>query len=313
MPMQVGTPIKMPPVTRTDEVKELLNGAVDLHVHSGPAAMARTFDHNEAQKWGDEHGFKALVFKDHYVLNTSATLLLERMFPERKTKIYSGLALNNVSGGINPHAVDHAVKFGAKIIWMPTLSAKNHIEKSKSEAKNQPQAAKKLMEAEPITVLDANGKLTDDTLKVLDSIAEGDIILASGHLGVNECHIMFTEAKKRGVKKMMVNHPNYVIGCTDEDMRQLARNDVFMEFTIQQFVERKDGAAPKHDMNELKHYISLGGVERSIISSDHGMSGGPLLVDGWQRILQLMLDNQWSKSDIKALTSTNATKMLNLD
>ncbi len=123
MPMQVGTPIKMPPVTRPDEVKALLKDAVDLHVHSGPAAMARTFDHNEAQKWGDEHGFKALVFKDHYVLNTSATLLLERMFPERKTKIYSGLALNNVSGGINPHAVDHAVKFGAKIIWMPTLSA----------------------------------------------------------------------------------------------------------------------------------------------------------------------------------------------
>ncbi len=123
---------------------------------------------------------------------------------------------------------------------------------------------------------------------------------------------MFTEAKKRGVKKMMINHPNYVIGCSDEDMRQLARNDVFMEFTIQQFVERKDGQAPKHDMNELKHYISLGGVDRSIISSDHGMTGGPLLIDGWQRIMQLMIDNQWTTADIKKLTSTNATNMLNL-
>lgn len=312
MPMQVGTPINMPPVTRPDEVNALLKDAVDLHVHSGPAAMARTFDHNEAQLDGDKYGFKALVFKDHYVLNTSATLLLERMFPERKTKIFSGLALNNVSGGINPHAVDHAVKFGAKIIWMPTLSAKNHIDKAKSEAKNQPQAARKLKEAEPITVLDANGKLTDATLEVLDSIAEGDIILASGHLGVDECHIMFEEAKKRGVKKMMVNHPNYVIGCSDEDIRQLARNGVFMEFTIQQFVERKD-APPKHDMNELKHYIGLGGLERTLISSDHGMSGGPRLIEGWQRFMQLMLDNQWTTADIKTLTSTNASKMLNLD
>ena len=238
--------------------------------------------------------------------------MLERMFPERKTKIYSGIALNNTNGGINPHAVDHAVKFGAKIVWGPTLSAANHITKSRTEAKNQPQSARKLMDPDPVTVLDANGKLTDNTKRVLDSIAEGDIILASGHLGVNECHLMFEEGKKRGVRKMLINHPNYVIGCEDEDIRQLGRAGVYMEYTAAQFIEYK-GGPPRNSPQELQRLIGLAGVEQSLISSDAGMANGPMPMDSWQSIVQILLDSQVPTSDIKTLISTNASKLLNLD
>src|SRR5690606_35881737 len=110
------------------------------------------------------------------------------------------------------------------------------------------------------------------------------------------------------------NHPNYVIGCSDEDIRQLASSGVFMEFTVLQFVEgREKGQAHRYSMAELKHYIELGGVERTIISSDLGMTGAPLLIDGWRRLLQRLLDSGWESADIRTLTSINAARMLNLD
>src|SRR5436309_11805139 len=198
---------------RDAEVANLLVGAIDLHFHSGPAAMPRILDHHEALMDCAEAKFAALVYKDHFYLGTSHAMILEKLFPETHVKLFSGIALNNASGGINPHAVNHAINIGAKIVWLPTLSAANHIEKLATEGKTFPKTAKKMLDPIPLSALDANGKLTDDVKQVLDLIAEGDIILAGGHLPASELHLVFAEGKKRGVKKMMVNHPTYIVGC----------------------------------------------------------------------------------------------------
>ncbi|MDB5519844.1 MAG: hypothetical protein JWQ17_6602 [Tardiphaga sp.] len=65
--------------------------------------------------------------------------MLEKLLPGLGVKVYSGVALNNSNGGINPHAVDHTVRMGGTIVWMPTLAAKNHIDKSSTETKNLPE------------------------------------------------------------------------------------------------------------------------------------------------------------------------------
>ena len=224
---------------RDAEVSALLVGAIDLHCHSGPAAMPRILDHHEALMDCANAKFSALLYKDHFYLGVSHAMILEKLFPETGVKLFSGIALNNANGGINPHAVNHAINIGAKIVWMPTLSAANHIEKSATEAKNFPKTAKKMLDPIPLSALDANGELSDDTKQVLDLIAEGDIILAGGHLPASELHMVFAEAKKRGVKKMLVNHPTYIVGCTDEDIRQMVRMGVYMEHSICMFVEGK--------------------------------------------------------------------------
>src|SRR4249919_1220755 len=163
---------------RDAEVAALLVGAVDLHCHSGPAAMPRILDHHEALMDCAAAKFSALLYKDHFYLGVSHAMILQKLFPESGVKLFSGIALNNANGGINPHAVNHAINIGAKIVWMPTLSAANHIEKAATEAKNFPKTAKKTLPPIPLSALDANGKLSDDTKQVLDLIAEGDIILA---------------------------------------------------------------------------------------------------------------------------------------
>src|SRR5689334_12283293 len=145
------------PEPRPQEVADLLVGAIDLHCHSGPAAMPRILDHHEALMDCAAAKFAALVYKDHFYLGVSHAMILEKLFPESGVKLFSGIALNNASGGINPHAVNHAINIGAKIVWMPTLSAANHLEKLATEGKTFPKTSKRMLDALPLSALDANG------------------------------------------------------------------------------------------------------------------------------------------------------------
>ena len=214
--------------------------------------------------------FPALLYKDHFYLGVSHAMILEKLFPETGVKLFSGIALNNASGGINPHAVNHAINIGAKIVWMPTLSAANHIEKAATggkELSRRPPRRCSIRSRSARSTPTASCRMT--TKQVLDLIAEGDIILAGGHLPASELHLVFAEAKKRGVKKMLVNHPTYIVGCTDEDIRQMVRMGVYMEHSICMFVE---GKAHKYGPDKLAHLIEVAGVDHTVLCSDLGLT-----------------------------------------
>lgn len=293
---------------RDQQVKALLQGAVDLHCHSGPAAMPRILDHHEAVLEADEAKFRALLFKDHFYLGVPHAILLEKLV-RSEVKLFSGLALNNASGGVNPHAVNHAINLGAKIIWMPTLSAGNHIRKTETDAKTFPKTSRRMIDPIPLTVLDAAGRLTDETKQVLDLIAEGDIILAGGHLHVTEQLPLFEEARKRGVIKMLVNHPTYLIGCSDQDIRDLVAMGVYMEHSICMFIE---GGASMFDAQELKRLIDVAGVDRTCLNSDLGLRGSPRPVEGYRQVVNTLLDLRYSDDEIRALIGRNSARLLDL-
>jgi hypothetical protein len=310
--MQTAYPdtVPLPPLARAAEVAELLLDAVDLHCHSGPAAMPRILDHHEELLDAAAAGFRAVVYKDHFYAGMAHAILLEKLFPDLGVQLFSGVALNNASGGINPHAVDHAIKLGAKIVWMPTLSAQNHLDvQASGKAKTFPKTAQKMLDPIPLSALGPDGKLKDEVKQVIDLIAEADIILAGGHLHVNELHPLFEEAAGRGVKKMMVNHPTYIVGCSDTDISQLVARGVKMEHSICMFVE---GKSKKYDAGDLAHLIEIAGVDNTILSSDLGLVGAQRPVDGFRSITQMLLDLQMPPVDIRKLISTNAAAFLNL-
>lgn len=43
--------------------------------------------------------------------------------------MFGGITLNRQVGGINPYAVESALKLGGKVVWLPTQSARNTFEK----------------------------------------------------------------------------------------------------------------------------------------------------------------------------------------
>lgn len=298
--------------TRAAKIADLLVGAVDLHCHSGPAAMPRILDHHDALMDCAAARFRALLYKDHFYLGTAHAIMLEKLVPDTGVRLFSGLALNNASGGFNPHAVDHAIKLGGRIVWMPTLSAKNHIEVlAAGTVKTFPKTAKKMLDPIPLTPLGADGRLTDDVKLILDLIAADDIILAGGHLATPELFMVFEEAKARGVRKLLVNHPTYLINnCSDAEMRDLVALGAYLEHSICMFVE---GKSKKFEPAELRRVIEVGGVGRTVLSSDLGLLGSPRPVDGYREIVGHLIDLGFADADIRAMVGDNAAGLLGLD
>lgn len=304
-PLPTIVPLPEMSAERAAHVAALLQGAIDLHCHSGPAAMPRILGHTQAMQEAEEAGFEVLLYKDHYYPGMNHVAVLNDVFPEKRIRLYSGVALNNALGGINPYAVDHCVALGGQIVWMPTFSAKNHIEAY--AAKSFPKTARPMMPPTPLSGVDANGRLTDDLLKCLDLIAAGNIILAGGHLPVNEQFLMFDEAKKRGVQKMMVNHPSYLIGCSDEDIRGLVSMGVYMEHSICMFVTSR---AQQHTTADLLHLIDVAGAEMTILGSDLGLTQAPKPVDGYRMIVSDLIEAGASDAMIRQVVGGSARSLL---
>jgi Family of unknown function (DUF6282) len=303
-------PVPSAAESRAQQVNDLLVGAIDLHCHSGPAVMPRILDHHDALMDAAAAGFKAVVYKDHYYPGMAQAVILEKLFKDKGVRLFSGIVLNNAMGGWNPHAVDHAIKLGGKIVWLPTVSAANHIAHVESgKTKTFPKTAQRMLDAIPMSAVDGSGQLLDPVKQILDLIAEGDIILAGGHLPVAELHLVFHEAKARGVKKMLVNHPTYMVDASDADMRDLVGMGVTMEHSICMFVE---GRSRKFSDADLKHLIETAGVASTILSSDLGLPGCPRPVDGFRQIVEMLLNLQVPEADIRRLISSNAAAMLNL-
>lgn len=291
--------------------KRLLQGAVDLHCHSGPSVMPRYFDHYEAMQEASEAGVRALLIKDHYYSATPVTEMLNKHFSHLKVTLLSGVPLNNQSGGLNLYAVEHGIALGAKLVWMPTFASRNHIAHHKADANfSFPKSKKAMLPPKPLTVVDDAGQLLPEVLPILDMVAEHDVVLSSGHLHISEIWPLFDEAKRRGVRRLLCNHPSYVIDATLEDMTRLAGMGVYLEHSMCMFAENSKFRF--YEPSKLRAMIEAAGVDRTILGSDLGQLGNPRLVDGFLSVIEICLDLGYSEAQVRKMVSTNAADLVGL-
>ena len=316
IPNRINSSSDQSPVSNYDDalLNEILIGAVDLHCHSGPSVMPRCIDHIQVMKEGAAAKMKAILIKDHYYSATPVTELLMNHFQELGVQMLSGVPLNNSTGGINRFAVDHGIKLGAKLIWMPTFYSRNHIAHHKSDKdfeKKFPTTKEKMLTPVELGVLDDNGRLLDEVKFILDMIAEADIVLSGGHLHISEIFPLFEEAKKRGVKKLLVNHPSYLIDATEDEMRELVTMGAYLEHSMCMFVP--GSKFHFYSPRNLDNLIKAGTVDRTILGSDLGQVGNPTPIEGFKNVIATCLDLNYSQTDIKKMISGNASDLLGLD
>ncbi|SES19241.1 DUF6282 family protein [Sphingobium sp. YR768] len=292
-------------------IEELLIGAVDLHCHSGPSVMPRRFDHIDALEQAAAVGMKAVLFKDHYYSVTPVTEMLNKRYAHLGVTMMSGVPLNNATGGFNRYAVDHGIRLGAQLVWMPTFSSANHIDHhNHGRTTHFPSTKDAMLAPTPLTPFGPNGELIDELKFILDLIAEADIVLSGGHLHIQEIWAVFEEAKKRGVKRFLVNHPTFVIDATLEDISNLAAFGAYIEHSLCMFTE--NSPFKMFEPEELKRLITAGTVDRTILGSDLGQQGNPTPVEGFRSVIALCLEIGYSTSDIKKMISTNAMALMGL-
>jgi len=294
-------------------IDSLLEGAIDLHCHSGPSVMDRRIDHIDVMLEAAGVGMGALLLKDHYYSATPVTELLNKHFAKLNVMMLSGVPLNNTVGGLNHYAVDHGIKLGARLVWMPTFSAKNHIDhhnKDKDFDKKFPTTKEKMLAPTPLTVLDEGGRLKDEVKFIVDLIAEADIVLSAGHLHMTEIWPLFEYAQSAGVKRLLVNHPSCLIDATLDEMSALTAMGAYLEHSMCMFIP--GSKFHFYDPQELDAMIKAGGVDKTILGSDLGQTGNPTPVEGFRNVIATCLDLGYVPDDIRRLVSLNAQRLLGL-
>ncbi|HEY8528230.1 MAG TPA: DUF6282 family protein [Paenibacillaceae bacterium] len=289
--------------------EELLEGAYDLHVHTGPDIPPRKLDDFEMAERVRKLGMKGFGIKSHYFCSAERARLTKKLYPD--VNPIGALCLNYSVGGINPMAVEMAARDGAKIIWMPTFDAANELEYmfSRGSYDELPPWAKVLLDLKNqgkiqggITVL-KDGKLTPETLDVLDIIAQKNLILATGHLGRDEIYALVRAARERNIKKIVVTHPTFPsINLSKEEQKELAELGAYMEMCFG-LIEPPYGP-PWDYFYDLMRYL---GPKHCILSSDLGQTNTPYPEEGLITFVTNLANNGFSEEEIRTMCVENTT------
>ncbi|MCV2488317.1 DUF6282 family protein [Geodermatophilus sp. YIM 151500] len=180
----------------------MISGVADLHVHGAPSLVQRHgLDHEVLGAHGTV-GVDFAVLKAHEGSTAERAALAASRGETDGIEVVGGIVLNSPVGGANADAVEVAARLGARVVWMPTVSAPAHI----AAAADPELSVHKGLAFTRVDVLDG-GRLLPAWRDVLDVVAAHDLVLASGHLTCAEALVLFRAARAAGITRMLLNHP----------------------------------------------------------------------------------------------------------
>lgn len=289
-------------------ITSVLSGLVDMHCHSGPSPFPRRFDHVEAAQDGaDRLQMRAMVVKSHHHNTVMDLLAMKDRLAAVPTQVFGGVALNNQVGGLNPAAVEMSLRMGGKVVWFPTFSSGRHIECHPENA-GFPTASVELS-TERTDVTDADGQPLPAVHRILDLIAESGAVLNGGHMYPDDIAAVFRLAKDKGVERMVISHPDFVIGAEPETCRELIGLGAFVEHEMHMY---DPGASMKWDIAQLYSWIETLGPEHTVLASDLGQATMPKPVDAFIRVGEALLDLGLPERDLQLMLRDNPSHLLNL-
>ena len=199
---------------------------------------------------------------------------------------------------IDPHAVEHMTKvtggFG-RIVWMSTFDAENAV---RTEKQNR-----------PFVSVSRNGELLPETKAVIAMIAKHNLVLATGHVSAQEGLLILREARRLGVRRMVVTHAmNPPISMTVAQMQEASKEGAFIEFVGSALKTPDDQAR----MDRFADAIKRIGASVTILSSDLGQLGNALPADGFAAFLGAMRDRGITVADLDVMTKRNPATLLGL-
>jgi hypothetical protein len=283
----------------------LLEGAVDMHIHPAPDVYPRILNDIELACQAQEMGMRAIVVKNHFGSTAGRARLAtdETGFP-----VFGAIALNHTVGGLNRHAVDFALKMGARVVWLPTLHARNFLE-NKSHARSVAQALEEGLEG--IYLLHDDGRLVEALFPILDLVARWDAVLATGHVSIPEARAVVRAAAERGVRQIVLTHPlNTFLAYTVDQIKEMLDLGVtYIEHVYNDTTRQVSHPLP---VRALYDGIQAVGAGHCILSTDSGQWLNPVPVQQFGIFMQDMLDLGLPEQEVRTMTAANPARALGL-
>lgn len=282
-----------------------LDGAIDMHCHFGPeplvemaAKAPHSVDPVEAAREAAQHGMCGLVLKAHEFPSTMAAHLANAAVPEVQS--IAGICLDHPVGGLNPHAVECALRAGAKVVWLPTLSSQQD-----APAKVKAFFGEK---EEGIHVVDADGELVPEVRTILDLISEYDAVLATGHISTAEHFAVARTYASRGC--VLVTHAMHATTgprLTEQEVVELADLGASIEFAAHTCM-----GEPSTFSSVISALRRLDPA-RVVLSTDYGWSTKiPHPAAGLHSYVNALWDEGIEEADLRVMTCDNPARLLGL-
>lgn len=280
-------------------------GAIDLHCHPFPDLFPRLADDIDIAIEARDAGLQAIVLKCHHENTVSRAYLVQRMVPG--IKVFGGVVLNSYVGGINPAAVEAALRLGGREVWMPTVDAGYHGEMHGGTGGYDSQQGGR--SGEGIWVVDSDGRIKPEVKEVLELVAQHQAILGTCHLSPREIVALVKEARDSGVEKIVVTHPFFKVPNIDLDtLEEVARLGAMPEFgycTI-------SPAWHYSTAETVAAAIDRIGASRCLLVSDTGQRHNPMPHEALRVFAQTLFEKGVDEADIHTMISSNQYDLLDL-
>jgi hypothetical protein len=270
---------------------DFLEGAIDLHVHSSPDVDPRRFDDIDLAREAARAGMSAVLLKSHQTSTVERAILARKTV--RDIEVFGGIVLNLPVGGLNPDAVRVALALGAKQIWMPTRSARNHRRAHGEEG--------------GLTVLDSGGALLPEVEEILAQAAAAQCVIGTGHIAPEETSVLAERARDLGVQ-ILITHPEWGATFYSNNAQRKLRDLGNVRFE-RCFVSttHRCGSVP---MAVIERAIAEVGVETTVLSTDLGQPDTPPPAEGFRIYAERLRAAGFSVDDIRRMMRDNPREVL---
>lgn len=295
----------------SDHGRDLVRGALDLHVHIGPDVPTRVIDDLDLARRCLELGLAGFGLKSHYTSTAERARVVSKAVPG--VRVVGTLTLNRAVGGMNPIAVEIAAREGARIVWLPTFDSPaetaGRVEPQPGRhvpiwAKLQHELRALGMNVDPVRVRGDDGALLPEARQVLETIARHGLVLATGHLGRDDAFAVVDAALAVGVEHVVITHPEFPSqDYSLEDQVALAEKGCRFDRCL---------STPLSGKTTWEHVfdgIRAVGLERNVFSSDFGNPDYPPVEDGLALWADRLLDGGFDEDEVRTMIVDGSARL----
>lgn len=284
---------------------ELLNGAIDCHIHAYPDFVHRSQDMIQMAEEASRGGMRALAFKDHWNISCNAAYLTQRhldFLVERgelghRVEVYGGAG---TCFGMNPEYIRVALQYpNMKMIWFPTFTSLGFWRSAGHPEKGG------------VRLVSEDGAVLPEVVEIMKMAVEKKVGIGFGHTDFKELLPLAKKAKELGVRATL-DHPLLELNkLLLDEMKELAGLGVYVGTYCQPMIPSlyQPVADPMETINTIKEI----GPKQCIIGSDFGQVLHMDAIDGMRVFIRALLAFGIKPDEIKVMLKDNPASLMWLD
>ena len=290
---------------------DLLQGAVDCHVHACPHVNARSLDVLQAARAAAAAGMHGIGLMDNFANTSGYAALAQRELSQLDIEVFGGLIMEPPAGGLSAETVKIALNYGygpadgARFISLPT----HHTHHIARQERRSP------MYIEACLAIPEQGELPDPLPEILDLIAAHDVVLNTGHVSGPEAVRLVEIARQRGVKRILVPVNHYAV----DEVKSITANGAFAEFSFfflshatqlgLTHVDAEAHTVTAVTLAQIGTLLQAASPAQTILSSDCGVYVLPPPVEGLRELLLLIASLGYTHSELRQMVADNPKKL----